>query len=166
MATMTASKHRPRAARSCSFSHGSRRRASLDQPSHGVCLMSSGRRPVVLYVHGSPSCYSSPHQCHPPGSPHAPNRLPHLRAPARVNRQAQAHEPRLPTPAQDVARRMLRGDVTQIDYYTERGLACLCSSSYKCHLRLTQPDAPKLTGGSSSRPSAAGAVAAGAAAMR
>ena len=72
-------------------------------------------------------------------SPHAPNPLPHLRAPARVHRKAHAHEPRLPAPdahgapgtrigqataspapAQDVARRILGEDVTQIEYYAER----------------------------------------------
>ena len=92
-----------------------------------------------------------PHQCHPPSnpapalaptaprSPHVPNPLPHLRAPARDHRQAHAHEPRLPAPdthgapgtrigqataspapAQDVARRILGEDMTQIDDYTER----------------------------------------------
>jgi hypothetical protein len=74
-----------------------------------------------------------------PGSPHAPNPLPLLRAPVRDHRQAHAHEPRLPapdahgtpgswicqataspTPAQDVARRILGKGVTQIEYYTER----------------------------------------------
>jgi hypothetical protein len=68
-----------------------------------------------------------------------PTPCPHRRAPARHHREAHAHEPRLPTPdahrgpgprisqataspapAQDVARRILREDVTQIDDYTER----------------------------------------------
>jgi len=68
-----------------------------------------------------------------------PNPLPHRRAPERHHRQAHAHEPRLPAPdahgapgprigqataspppAQDVARRIMGEDVTQIEYYTER----------------------------------------------
>ena len=71
--------------------------------------------------------------------PPCPQPLPHLRAPAALHRQAHAHEPRLPAPdahgapgtwicqataspapAQDVARRILGEDVTQIDDYTER----------------------------------------------
>ncbi len=69
----------------------------------------------------------------------APNPLRHFRAPARHHREAHAHQPRLPAPdahrapgpwicqataspapAQDIARRILGEDVTQIDYYTER----------------------------------------------
>jgi len=46
--------------------------------------MSSGRRHVVLCVHGSPSCYSSLHQCHPPApcSPTGPSRTRSIRMPA------------------------------------------------------------------------------------
>ena len=69
----------------------------------------------------------------------SPTPLPHLRAPARHHRQAHAHEPRLPAPdahgapgtlicqataspapSQDVARRILGKDVTQIEVFTER----------------------------------------------
>jgi hypothetical protein len=84
--------------------------------------------------------------CHPPPQhwppqrqdpPMPPTPSPHLPAPSRHHRQA--HAPRLPAPdahgapgtlicqataspapAQDVARRILGEDVTQIDYYTER----------------------------------------------
>ena len=41
---------------------------------------------------------SRPTQGIPARIPHAPNPLPHLRAPARVHREAHAHEPRLPAP--------------------------------------------------------------------
>jgi len=87
----------------------------------------------------TPPQQASPHKESRPRSPHAPNPLPHLRAPTRHHREAHAHEPLLttpdvhgaprpwicqatasPAPAQDVARRILGEDVTQIDYYTER----------------------------------------------
>ena len=73
-----------------------------------------------------------------------PNPLPHRRAPTRHHRETHAHEPhvdqplmlmellgrRSPAPAQDVARRILGEDVTQIDYYTERVKWMVC----KVHL--------------------------------
>ena len=80
-----------------------------------------------------------PPPSHPVRMPHAPAPLRHLMAPAALHRRTHAHEPRLPTPdahgapgpricqataspapAQDVARRILGEDVTQIDDYTER----------------------------------------------
>jgi hypothetical protein len=97
-------------------------------------------------------------------SPHAPNPLPHLRAPARVHRKAHAHAPHLPAPdahgaagpriyqataspapAQDVARRILGEDVTQIDYYTERVRRLVG----KVHLQRHHPLRPRhlLSGG-------------------
>jgi len=51
-----------------------------------------------------------PYKCHPR----------HLPAPAAHHRRTHAHEPHLPTPAHDVARRILGEDVTQIENYTER----------------------------------------------
>jgi hypothetical protein len=73
------------------------------------------------------------------GVSHAPKPLPHQRAPPADHRQADAHEPHRsasdahgtarpricqatasPAPAQDIARRILGEDVTQIDYTTER----------------------------------------------
>jgi hypothetical protein len=96
------------------------------------------------------SCSTVTRQC----PPHAPNPLPHLRAPARHHRETHAHEPLLttpdahgapgpqicratasPAPAQDMARRILGEDVTQIDYYTERVKRMVG----KLHLQRHQP---------------------------
>ena len=94
-----------------------------------------------FYPTSATPCHPQPQHWPPQRQdpPMPPTPSPHLRAPTRVHREANAHEPLLPapdahgalgswicqataspTPSQDVARRILGEDVTQIDYYTER----------------------------------------------